>query len=200
MSLADLSRRDLLDIVGPRLLATTGGELEIVEWEGTDLAGTLDVGAGIDFLIKRHRAPIISVASRIQWRHRNGRSAPWANGPAPMTFTIRLRTSSGETWTEMNKRLAARANGGMMPDWTLQAYMDQPGGPLENMGWMSTAELYDEVKWRYDNGTLSIHDNDDGSQFTDIKWIEIGGFRWFRPRERPVVTQPHLWQDGLERP
>lgn len=55
------------------------------------------------------------------------------------SFTI--RTDVGGSPTEAHKRVAARRDGGLLPDWTAQGYIKS--GQLHHAGIIATAELVD---------------------------------------------------------
>ena len=131
----------------------------------------LDITAGIDGYLKYPKW-IEGVAARVQYRHYGNRDAPWARGASPQTFTCR-------TATEIPKRIEAIRNGALLPTWTIQAYMDSPGGPCENWGIIPTVDLYWYVD---DNGyDLRTYTNpEDGTRFVAVPWKKVSGMRWFR--------------------
>lgn len=72
------------------------------------------------------------IACRVQWE-RDYR-----------TFTIRISRPSGAE-TEYQKRLSVlkrRDEGFLYPYWTIQAYLDRPGGTLLSVAVAKTTELY----------------------------------------------------------
>jgi hypothetical protein len=183
MTRASDARHDLECVVWPLLERVYGGTLTVVEWEPGKVAADLDREAGIDFCIKLPGRGMLGFASRIQWRHYAGRSAPWHKGSAPMTFTCRATT-------EVPKRVASIEHGGMVPSWTLQAFLDRPGGPLENVAWTPTDELYRVVV--AGNGTYTKVNGFDGTPFVVVPWQKVSGYRYFRPP--PPPAQPTLWE------
>jgi hypothetical protein len=154
-----------------------GSRLQSVETEHGFLATDLDCTAGIDAYVKTPLG-LETFAVRVQWRDYRGRSAPWARGKCPMTFTVR-------TMTEMPKRLDAHHDGRLGPYWTLQGYLASLGGPLEAVAWTRTAELYEFVEYERETGFDKIKVNgEDGTRFVAIPWTAMSGYRWFRAAPR----------------
>jgi hypothetical protein len=186
---AVVAARDFERVVWPVLNRFVGGTLQQVETQTGTLAADLDCLAGIDAYV-RTSSGLHTWACRLQWRHFQTRSAPWAAGKAPMTFTCRCRT-------EIGKRVAALDNGSLMPEWTLQAYLDRDGGPLENVGWINTRDLYAYVRARCELGLFAddpdIYENPvDHRHFLAVPWLEVGGYRWFRPWPKVRQRQGRL--------
>ncbi len=100
----------------------------IVDAEGT----SQDMRAGIDYIISAADGTQTTVASRVQWQRDYG------------TFTIRYRTEKG-TMSELTKRMRSILAGGSYPTLTLQAYVEQPGGPLINAYTVRTEDLYRHI-------------------------------------------------------
>jgi hypothetical protein len=117
------------EVVEPALTAV--GMLprgRIVDAEGT----SQDMRAGIDYIISGADGTQTTIASRVQWQHDYG------------TFTLRYRTERG-TMSELTKRTRSVLAGGSYPTLTLQAYVEQPGGPLINAYVVRTEELYRHI-------------------------------------------------------
>lgn len=129
------STPDFLNVVWPALQKNCpelhGGQLRAVEGKGTELSADLDMRAGIDAYQRWDRA-MRGIACRVQWE-KDYRS-----------FTVRTSRPNG-TETEYQKRLTVikrRDEGFIYPYWTIQAYLDQPGGTLLSAAVAKTAELY----------------------------------------------------------
>jgi hypothetical protein len=188
VSKADDAQRDFEYVVWPHLQRVTGGALRSVEAQRGTLAADLDCVAGIDAYVKTDRGTLETYACRIQWRFYNGTAAPWAKGKCPMTFTIR-------TQTEGPKRQAAIADGALIPMWTLQAYIHEPGGRLETVGWMETCKLYEEYPRLRDEGTVKTYRNrEDGTPFDAVRWVDLTGYRYHG--KRPPPNQMSLFADA----
>lgn len=129
------STPDFLNIAWPALQKNCpelrGGRIRAVEGKDNDLSADLDMRAGIDAYQQWDRA-MRGIACRVQW-WRNYRS-----------FTVRVSRPNGSE-TEYQKRLTVikrRDEGFLYPYWTIQAYIDQPGGKLLSVAVAKTAELY----------------------------------------------------------
>lgn len=126
-----------------------GGKFEVFpKLDGLPAYRYLDQIAGYDGL-QIWRSVMRGFALRVQWE-RNYR-----------TFTIREDRPS-KAITEYDKRMMAvehSDDGYMFPHWTIQAYMDLPGGSIFSIGLAKTRELY---PW--------------------IKQIELNGHKFYRNR------------------
>jgi len=100
----------------------------IVDAEGT----SQDMRAGIDYIISSADGTQTTIASRVQWMTDYG------------TFTLRYRTEKG-MMSELTKRTRSVLAGGSYPTLTLQAYVEQPGGPLINAYVVRTEDLYRHI-------------------------------------------------------
>jgi len=196
VSKRDDAEHDLMEQVGPILTSLTGSRCISVEAMSNPVTNDLDIDAGIDFYLKFERAPLFTFASRIQWRHYNGHHAPWSNRAAPMTYTIRCLSGRGESWVELEKKRAALTTGGLYPRWTLQAYLERPGGPVENMGWCLTEDLYAHLDlYAQANVEPPKRINpQDNSEFIYVDWRWVPGYRWFRSSDNPALASPRLFK------
>lgn len=116
-------------IVGPALMAR--GLLphgDLVRAEGT----SQDTRAGIDWIISGRDGAQHSIGSRVQWDHDYG------------SLTIRYRSDHGHM-SELTKRARSVNVGGTFPEYTVQAYVTQPGGILLNAYVVRTEDLYRHV-------------------------------------------------------
>ena len=141
---------DFTRVVWPALAPKLGGG-EIVPIEAVSHAGfnkELDTLAGIDaWLIRRGKASICGVASRVQW------------GRAWNTFTIRISRPSGAS-TEYEKRLRAidnRDHGFLYPHYTIQGYIEDPKGEGELLSACAvrTLDLFTMARRAYERGEFS---------------------------------------------
>lgn len=103
----------------------------------TTIAYELDVCAGID-AYQRTAFGLRGISSRVQW------------GTNYQTFMVRLSRPNGAA-TEYIKRLTTlkrRAEGFLYPYWTVQAYLNRPGGTLLSVAVAKTIELYLYIEQR----------------------------------------------------
>lgn len=141
-----------------------GGELHSLERAELH---ELDCDAGIDFVQFLPNRQRRTWASRFQW------------GPVwYASFSIRVKTAAGRP-TEYQKRLLATREGTLLPDRTLQGYLDgrPPSGGLIAAATIETRALY---RW-LDGPDLGRHWN---------AWAEG---RQHRPRGDRLLPQPLHW-------
>jgi hypothetical protein len=111
-----------------------------------------------------------------------------------MTYTIRARTDDGNDWTELAKRATAITTGGLYPRWTLQAYIERPGGPVENMAWCQTVDLYAHLSaYRDAHIEIPTRRGPGGAIFTYVEWRNVPGYRWFRESADRRLAQPRMF-------
>lgn len=137
------SARDFIAIVWPQISGWChGGELRPVEGV-TDrrTEADLDRLAGIDAWQIVDGVGMRGIASRVQAMEDSGYTNPWAS------FTIRERRTSGAV-TELAKRMRAMDDdaGWLLPDLTVQAYLDRRGGRLLHVAMTYTRQLYEHVR------------------------------------------------------
>ena len=168
------SAADFQNVVWP--LASTfpivgGGTLRPVEAVATaDFKDDLDLLAGIDaWQVDRGIPMMRGLASRVQWGGRYD------------TFSIRYRLPSGQP-TEFAKRITSiqnRDQGHLFPHFTVQAYLDQPGGKLLSCAVIETAALYMAAEEMDNKGIFqnSYHPDKfgikkllDGTEFIYLHW------------------------------
>jgi hypothetical protein len=104
------------EIVVPALLELAGieGRLESIEdLKGNRIAEALDMVGGVDFWVHTPDKRLLAVASRVQWWHEDGIER--------RSFTVRLGRNR-----EAEKRVRALAEGGVIPEFTAQGYMERP--------------------------------------------------------------------------
>ena len=144
------SALDFSRVVWPALAPKLGGG-EIVPIEAVSHDGfnkELDTLAGIDaWLVRRSKAAICGVASRVQW------------GRAWNTFTIRISRPSGAS-TEYEKRLRAidsRDHGLLYPHYTIQGYVEDPKGvgDLLSACAVRTLDLFTLARRLYERGEFT---------------------------------------------
>lgn len=129
------STPDFLHVIWPALQQhcpeLKSGHIRIVEGGESEIRADLDIRAGID-AYQRWDCAMRGIACRVQW------------GKNYRSFTIRTARPSGKE-TEYQKRLAVlkrRDEGFLYPYWTVQGYLDSPGGALLSVAVAKTAELY----------------------------------------------------------
>jgi hypothetical protein len=132
----DQSSADFVRVVWPAVQAhcpeLRGSVLRMVEGSREHpIAADLDGCAGID-AYQRVPLGLRGISSRVQW------------GKDYRTFTVRIARPNGAV-TEYLKRLTTirRVHEGFLyPYWTIQAYVERPGGKLLSVAVAKTAELY----------------------------------------------------------
>ncbi|HEU5381856.1 MAG TPA: hypothetical protein VFV38_41070 [Ktedonobacteraceae bacterium] len=140
------SRADFVRIVWPlvrdQCRELRGSTLRMVEGlPQNPIADDLDIDAGID-AYQRTPWGLRGMSSRVQW---------WKNY---QTFTVRSQRSNGSR-TEYGKRLATIKHlneGFLYPYWTIQAYLERPGGTLLSVAVARTVELYGYIEQRKQSG------------------------------------------------
>lgn len=161
------SSRDFVEVVWPQIRRHLGGGRIIPVETVTDsaFAKELDVFGGVDmWQILEHG--MRGIASRVQWRNPN-----W-HGDYPFdTYTIRWTLYSG--WpTERHKRIYALEHpeyGLVFPAVTIQAYLEQHGGPLLSAGIVYTRDLYEAVQ----QGEWQDRVAPDGNLFRIVPWARL---------------------------
>ncbi len=139
-----------------------GGKFEVFpKLDGLSAYRYLDQIAGYDGL-QVWRPVMRGFALRVQWK-KNYR-----------TFTIREGRPSNAR-TEYDKRVEAiehSDDGYMFPHWTIQAYMDHPGGDIFSIGLAKTRELYPWIKQIELNGHKFKRDHPNNSEetFFSVPW------------------------------
>lgn len=159
------SNKVVCDLVWPTikplvcdLLAVPDLEIIAAETEGSSMAQTLDMNAGVDILLRDPRRQAVwTVATRVQY------SGDY------QSFTIRSRTGWGNSRTELLKRAEAIASDSTYPQLTLQAYT-AGGSRLLSAAIIATRSLYNYVG-HPEAYTRTNHV--DGSQFLIIDWSLI---------------------------
>lgn len=106
----DLTRQLFETHIQPRLLKLLPGELYPVEGEDNPTLKMLDILGGVDYFHVKKSGCIRGIASRVQYDGQN-----W------QTFTVREARKNGAR-TELAKRKTSRAENGLCPVLTLQAY------------------------------------------------------------------------------
>jgi hypothetical protein len=139
-----------------------GSVLRMVEGSRENpIASDLDVCAGIDAYL---RAPLglRGISSRVQW------------GMDYRTFTVRIERPNG-AMTEYIKRLTTirRVHEGFLyPYWTIQAYVERPGGKLLSVAVAKTIELYLYIEQCKQSGR-PCHERpagNGGERFLYVEW------------------------------
>lgn len=139
-----------------------GSDLRIVEgYTSQAIAQDLDVYAGID-AYQRTPVGLRGIATRCQW---------WTNY---RTFTVRVSRPNG-TLTEYIKRLTTikrRDEGFLYPYWSIQAYLDKPGGKLLSVGVAKSVELYLYIERRERSAKpcKRLPARHGGEQFLVVEW------------------------------
>ncbi|HEU5379371.1 MAG TPA: hypothetical protein VFV38_28445 [Ktedonobacteraceae bacterium] len=160
------SRADFVRIVWPlvrdQCRELRGSTLRMVEGlPQNPIADDLDIDAGID-AYQRTPWGLRGMSSRVQW---------WKNY---QTFTVRSQRANGSR-TEYGKRLATirRLNEGFLyPYWTIQAYLERPGGKLLAVAVARTVELYGYIEQRKQSGRpcRERRASNGGEWFLCVEW------------------------------
>ena len=160
------SSADFVRVVWPVVQAycgeLQGSDLRMVEGHGSQpIAQDLDMHAGID-AYQRTSVGLRGIASRVQW---------WTNY---QTFTVRISRPNG-VLTEYIKRLMTitrRQEGFLYPYWTIQAYLDEPGGQLLSVGVAKSIELYPYIERREQSASpcKRLPARRGGEQFLVVEW------------------------------
>jgi hypothetical protein len=197
---ADLkdSVKDFREQVAPVLEDWTDGRNVSVEAvTDQEMANELDQTAGVDSWNVKHDDIVRGVASRVQYLG----SLPYDTPPD--TFTIRKERQSGVK-TEFQKRLYAIRKDGLYPHWTVQAYVDEPGGELLSVGRVRTKDLIEHVQdGSEEDGDYWVVEPQHEASFYAISWYrlkDIGvGVRTQKPyeTEKPVKAKADKKQSGL---
>lgn len=179
------SSPDFLNIVWPALRDNCpdlrGGKLCTVEGNENEVAADLDMRAGIDAYQRWDRA-MRGIACRVQW------------GDNYQTFTVRISRPNGAE-TEYQKRLEVikrRDEGFIYPYWTIQAYLDRPGGTLLSAAVAKTAELYLWIE-QYESVGRDLprnHARNGGEGFLCVSWARYrrsGNYLFIYPSLRERV-------------
>lgn len=140
------SAADFVRVVWPAVQRTCAelreSTLRMVEGNAQNhIAYELDVYAGID-AYQRTAFGLRGITSRVQW------------GKDYHTFTVRIERPNGAR-TEYGKRITSLQQdneGFLYPFWTIQAYIDRPGGTLLSAGLAKTRELYHSIEQRKASG------------------------------------------------
>ncbi len=162
----DQSSADFVRVVWPVVQQhcpeLRGSALRIVEGRiNNPIAYELDVCAGID-AYQRFSWGLRGITSRVQWENDY------------QTFTVRTRRPSGTT-TEYTKRLTTikRLDEGFFyPYWTIQAYVEKPGGRLLSVAVAKTVELYRYIEHRAQSGQpcRELPAGNGGERFLCVAW------------------------------
>lgn len=163
---------------------------ELIATEGDDhnLCEGFDTIGGVDFwLIDTPENRMMSIASRVQPEHEYA------------SFTIRYRLTSGND-TEHHKRLKQYHDSiAHLPTWTVQAYVDETLGVLQNAATISTDDLY-----RYIDRCLCPIDEDivihrvNEPDFYPVWWSDLSGisdlrvYNWERADLKNKLRQATL--------
>lgn len=139
-----------------------GSALRVVEGRmNNPIAYELDVCAGID-AYQRTSLGLRGMISRVQW------------GTDYQTFTVRIKRPNGAP-TEYMKRLTTIKHlneGFLYPYWTIQAYVEKPGGKLLSVAAAKTVELYRYIEQRKHSGR-PCHEHpaaNGGERFLAVEW------------------------------
>jgi hypothetical protein len=185
----DQSSADFVRLVWPILQAHCpelhGSTLRMVEGSRTNpIAYELDVCAGID-AYQRLPLGLRGISSRVQW------------GKDYQTFTVRLTRPNG-AMTEYLKRVTTikHVNEGFLyPYWTVQAYIEKPGGKVLSVAAAKTIELYLYIEQRKQRGR-PCHERpagNGGERFLCVEWDQYrqaGNYLFVYPDLLPPEASP----------
>lgn len=168
------------DVVWPLMAPLLGGgELHSLELDSDATGLDFDREAGIDGYQAIRGRPLRAFASRVQWKFKRGRAPAWL-GPPPLTFSIRLETARGNSWTECAKRLDAYRERALLPTLVVQSYLEKHGGPAQAIGICEGQTLYGYVADCESEGReWEIRSAPDGAQFIAVSFKEVPCWRWF---------------------
>jgi len=192
------SIRDFRRVAAPVLERWSDGRNVSVEavTDG-EMAEELDQTAGVDSWNVKHDDTIRGVASRVQYIKKSNLDGP------PDTFTVRKSVPSGAK-TEFQKRLEAIRKDALYPAWTVQAYLDRPGGELLEIGRVKTRDLIEHINdGSESNGDYRVNDRPGKASFYIVEWSRLEslgiGVRYEKPyeSERRVSVKMDNGQTGL---
>ena len=140
------SAKDFENVVWPVIRDSLGGGRIVPVETVTDtiFAKEIDTLAGIDaWHILDNEMGMRGIASRVQWKRKEGIYAHGFGKIGYCTFTIRWETANGGK-TEIHKRsyaIMSEPGEVLYPMWTVQAYLTEPEGEYLSGAIIHTEEL-----------------------------------------------------------